>query len=42
MRAISFRVGQAQVSADHRLTFGNGVDNAFPEIGEVVLHPRGT
>ncbi len=35
---VGLGVGEADVSLDQRFAVGNGVDDAFPEIGEVELH----
>ncbi len=35
---VRFRVAQAHVTRDERFAVGNGVDDPFPQVGEVVLH----
>ena len=37
---VGLGVGEPDVAADQRFAVGNGVDDPFPQVGEVVLHRR--
>ena len=39
--AVGLGEGEPSLAADQRLPVRHGVDNGFPEVGEVVLHGLG-